>query len=239
MPTLADSFSTVCQSLVEHFGRPPHDFAGLAPFEAMVAVLLERELGASRWRSALDALDRAGFLTPEDLARAEVFELSDALREHGVSATVQSVAPLKHLARWLVDHHRGRVDSLFNPHCSTDWLRGELAALGGIGLTTADAIILFALERPSYPVDRATFRVLVRHDWLDPTASYDEARAVLVDPTADAGDSADVESSRVLMELSRGMVQIGRRYCRAAAPRCLGCPLEGCLPAGGPRDADG
>jgi endonuclease III related protein len=239
MPTLDDSFSTLCHSLGEHFGRPPDDFDGLAPFEAMIAVLLERELGGSRWRTVLDALDRASLLTPEELARADVFELSDALRDQGVSVTVQSVAPLKHLARWLVDHHGGRVDALFNPDRSTDWLRGELAALGGIGLTTADAIILFALKRPSYPVDRATFRVLVRHDWLDPFATYDEARELLVGQAADWGDLAEIETSGVLADLSRGMVPLGRRYCRASGPLCEGCPLESLLPAGGPRDADG
>jgi endonuclease-3 related protein len=193
MPTLDDSFPTLCQSLGEHFGRAPDDFDGLAPFEAMIAVLLERELGGSRWRTAVDALDQAGLLTPEELAGAEVFELSDALREQGVAVTVQSVAPLKHLARWLVDHHGGRVDALFNPDRSTDWLRGELAALGGIGLSTADAIVLFALKRPTYPVDRATFRVLVRHEWLDPFATYDEARERLVGQAVDSGDPADVE----------------------------------------------
>jgi endonuclease-3 related protein len=239
MPTLDDSFSTLCQSLAEHFGRPADDFEGLAPFEAMIAVLLERELGGTRWRAALESLDRAGFVTPEALAGAEAFEISDALREHGVSATVQSVAPLKQLARWLVDHHGGRVDALFNPDRSTDWLRGELAALHGIGLTAADAIILFALKRPSYPVDRATFRVLVRHDWLDPSAAYDEAREVLVGPATDSGDAALVDASSLLSELSRGMVLLGRRYCRAGGPICQGCPLEALLPAGGPRESDG
>ena len=43
----------------------------------------------------------------------------------------------------------------------------ELAGIKGIGPAAADAMVLFALKRPAYPVDRATFRVLVRHGWLD------------------------------------------------------------------------
>ena len=121
----------------------------------------------------------------------------------------------------------------------SDWLRGELAAIRGIGLATADAIVLFALKRPSYPVDRATFRVLVRHGWLDPNSSYDEARDLLVGQAVDLGEVAGGEAANGLIDIAHGMVPIGRRYCRAAGPRCEECPLEPVLPEGGPREVDG
>ena len=64
-----------------------------------------------------------------------------------------------------------RVESLFEPR-SIDRLAARRAGgVPGIGLAAADAILLFALKRPSYPVDRATYRVLVRHGWLDPSAT--------------------------------------------------------------------
>ena len=103
----------------------------------------------------------------------------------------------------------------------------------------ADAILLYALKRPSYPVDRATYRVLVRHGWLDPTATYDEARDLLVDSVTDRADVLNEEEDPAveLAELAHGMEQLGRRFCRAAAPHCDGCPLESLLPEGGPRGA--
>jgi endonuclease III related protein len=238
MPTLDDAFSTVCDALVDHFGEPTADFEGLAPFEAMIAVLLDRELGGARWSAALDGLVQSNLLIPDRLVEAEIPEISDALRENGVSATPNAIAPLKHLARWLVDHHGGRVDSLFDPHRSTDWLRGELAAIKGIGPVAADAMILHAMKRPSYPVDRATFRVLVRHGWLDSTESYEEARDLLVDHAIDRAEPPGDDPAKLLRDLATGMEQIGRRFCRAAAPYCDGCPLESVLPDGGPRQVD-
>ncbi len=168
MPTLDDAFDTLHDALVDHFGSAPDDFAGLDPFEAMIAVLLERELGG-RFRAALGALSQAGLLFPRRLADAGVIEIVSTLRDQGFAPSPQAIAPLVSLARWLVDHHAGRIESLFDPHRTTEWLRGELAGINGIGPATADAIILHAFKRPAYPVDRPTFRVLFRHGWLDPS----------------------------------------------------------------------
>ncbi len=238
MPTFQEAFGDVSAALAQHFGRPPSHFEGLEPFEAMIAVLLERKAGQTRWKAALEGLGAAGLLVPERLAEVEIIEIRDAVREKGPILSAKALAPLRHLARWLVEHHGGRVDSLFNPDRSTGWLRGELAAIKGIGMTDADALLLFALKRPSYRVDRATYRVLVRHGWLDPTATYDEARDALVDQAADQADTLEEDAAADLAELAHGMEQLGRQFCRAAAPHCDGCPLEGLLPEGGPRGGD-
>jgi endonuclease III related protein len=238
MPTLDDAFDAVCSAWLEHFGPPPDGCDDLAPFEAMIAVLLGRGSGVERVRPVLDGLAEAGLLAPDRLAEADLVEIGDRLRESVPSLPINAIAPLKRLACWLRDHHQGRVDSLFDPHHSTGWLRGELAGIKGIGLSTADAIVLFALRRPSYPVDRASFRVLVRHGWLDPTATYDEARDLLVDAALGRADFVEDEAASALAELAHGMERLGRRYCRVAAPRCEGCPLEKLLPEGGPRELD-
>jgi endonuclease-3 related protein len=241
MPTLDDAFSAVHSALVARFGLPPAVFQGLGPFEAMCAVLLERNLAPQKATAALEGLRAAEVLAPERLAKADVVELIDAVAEQGLSVSAAALAPLKRLARWLVHHHDGRIAALFDPHRSTEWLRGELASLKGIGIAGADAVLLYALKRPAYPVDRATYRVLVRHGWLDPTATYDEARDLLVDCAASEVGAEDehelVLDAEVLadnlMELAYGMEQVGRRYCKAAAARCDDCPLVSLLPEGG------
>jgi endonuclease III len=239
MPTLEDAFPTVCEALSDQFSVTPADIDREAPFEAIARVLLDRDLGEARAQVALQALEEAGLLSPDRMAQVDVLEIRDALLERKVPASAESVAPLSKLAQWIVEHHGGRVESLFNPDRSTDWLRGELAAIRGIGLLSADAILLFALKRATYPLDRATFRVLVRHNWLDPTSSYDEARDLLVDQALDQGMVPEGEAANRLIDLARGMEPLGRQFCRAAGPRCDHCPLEPLLPEGGPREADG
>jgi endonuclease III related protein len=243
MPTLDQAFDAVLAALRRHYGPAPHDFQGLAPFEAMIAVFLDRELGSKRWRPALDALSDHGFLRPDRLADAEIPEITDALRERGIAAHARTIAPLKRLGRWASE--RGSADFLSletadaladDPPISR--LRGDLGSIKGITPAAVDAVVLFALKRPSYPVDRATYRVLVRHGWLDATASYEEARDFLVDRALFACNDEEQGAVAALSDLSHAMERLGQQYCRAAEARCHGCPLESLLPEGGPREVD-
>ena len=194
----------------------------------MVAALLARQVGPSIVESVLDALREQGLLDPVHLDLAAAPELLDALRDKVRSISVRTLAPPKQLAHWLVEQHDGRAEDSSDSGRSTDDLRDELAGIRGVGAVAADAILLAALKRPAYPVDRGTYRVLVRHGWLDPSATYDEARELMVHQ---AGGDADA-----LLRLSDGMEALSSRYCRASAPRCDACPLRGLLPEGGPLD---
>ena len=132
MPTLDDAFPAVCAALVEHFGRPAADFEGLAPFEAMVAVLLDRDAGRRALAGRARRPRRGGSADARiDWPRPSSSRSAMPCARRASRRRPSTLAPLKHLARWLVDHHGGRVDSLFDPHRSTDWLRGELAAHQG------------------------------------------------------------------------------------------------------------
>jgi endonuclease III related protein len=243
MPSLDDALKAVRTAMIRQSSPVADDIEGLVPFEAMVAVVLDRALGDSRWRAALDGLGEGSLLTPDRLANAEIPEIADALREKGVPGTAKTFAALKHLARWVVEQRDtgnfpGECEDPDELSLPLGLLCEELGAIKGIGPVTADAIVLFALKRPSYPVDRASFRVLVRHGWLDSTATYNEARDLLVERAMQGADELEEKAVTALSDVSYGMELLGRKYCRPAAPHCAGCPLEHLLPEGGPREVD-
>ncbi len=93
MPTFDDAFGDVSWALECAFERTRSEFEGLDPFEAMIAVLLARTLGESRWKTALDGLAQAGFLTPERLAEVEVIELRETVGDKGRSVSAKTLAP--------------------------------------------------------------------------------------------------------------------------------------------------
>jgi endonuclease-3 related protein len=231
--------------LRDEFGVASSFFEGSDPFERICAGLLARNLAPENVTKAIDALRELDLLAPTRLASADTIEVIDTAASRGLALRPSTLAPLIKLARWLVRNHAGRIAVFFDPHHSTGWLRGELTRVPGIGMAGADAILLYALKRPAYPVDRATFRVLVRHGWLEATATYDEARDLLVDRVREetgvldeSEDASSEERARILTDLAHGMDQVGRRYCKMAAPHCECCPLASLLPEGTPRQID-
>jgi endonuclease-3 related protein len=225
MPTLDEALPLIRAAAADPGGSIVPRLGVHEPFGAMVAALLARQVGPSIGQIVIDALAEQGLLDPARLDEAGLPEIQDALRGKVRSISVRTLAPLKHLARWLVERYDGRAESFADSWRSTDDIREELAGVRGVGMVGADAIVLAALRRPSYPVDRGTYRILVRHGWLDGSATYDDARELLVHR---AGGDPDV-----LIGLSAGMEELAGRFCRASAPRCDACPLRSLLPEGG------
>ena len=107
--------------------------------------------------------------------------------------------------------------------------RLELAAINGVGLAMADAILL-ALGQPVYPLDRGTFRILVRHGWIDTATDYDQASELLSRQAAGSTDE--------ITRLSTWLAQVGRQFCGPRSPSCERCPLRCVLPEDGPLEPD-
>ncbi len=245
MPNLDEALEAVGAASGQHDGggSGAPRFDDLRPLERAIAYVIFRTLGSRRCEAALAALREADLLDARRLAAADLPEIVDALRSKRIDASVASLAPLRHLAQWAVDQDEAGNLAADEPGggataCSVDSLRESLRDVKGIGPAAADGIVLFALDRPSYPLDRATYRVFVRHGWLDPGASYDEARDLVVERARGARPD-DQDATRLLQDVSRAMDDVGRQFCRAAAPRCQGCPLEPFLPEGGPYEHDG
>ncbi len=230
MPTFDEALPLIRAAAADPGGSVAARLHEHEPFGAMVAALLARQVAPSIGESVVNALGEQGLLEPARLDEAGLPEVQDALHGKVRSVSVRTLAPLKHLARWIVERYDGRVESFTDSGRSTDELREELAGVRGVGLVGADAILLAALERPTYPVDRGTYRILVRHGWLDGSATYDDARELVVQHAgADPG---------VLIGLAAGMEELAGRFCRASAPRCDACPLRSLLPEGGPLGAE-
>ncbi len=233
MPSLDSSFPAIREALTDRYGRPEPPAAGLEPFEALIATALDRALDPKKRDAVLDALREEGLLEPQALAESDPAELDDALRSAALVVARQALAPLRKLARWLVDLHHGSADDLAGPDTSiaTSQLRDELLTINGVGPATTDALLLLALRRPVYPLDRATYRVLIRHGWVEPESSYDEARDVV--------ERLGAEDPGLLARLSVWFERIGREFCRTSVPKCERCPLRPFFPESGPIDPNG
>ena len=235
MPRLGESRLALLESLAGRYGPLPTPGGGLAsvdgakgPFEAIAAVAIELLAEPRAASTAFQALRDAGLTEPEALASADPLELDDVFKQARVRLAARSLKPLQRIARWA----SGRdLDADAVANLSTEAIREDWRALNGVGPATADALLLFALGRPTYPVDRASYRVLVRHGWLDPSSDYDEARSVL--------EGIAPDDAEALAGLSIAFEKLGRDACKPSAPRCENCPLRPLLPDGGPVEVEG
>ena len=172
-------------------------------FEIAVGAILTQN---TRWENverALRGLAQASLTTPAALLEAGA-RLEEVIRPAGFFR--QKSAALRRLAElWT---------------CIGDRVpeRSELVAVIGIGPETADAICLYAADRPEFIADAYTRRLIVRLGLLDP----DQATYGNVKTFFQQGLEPDVRRFRAFHAL---IVQHGKRFCRKR-PVCEDCPLR-------------
>jgi endonuclease-3 related protein len=227
MPQLVDAMPSILEALADP-DRPGRSGLNLAhevgTFAAVATAYLRRFVDDRAVMAGVDALRESGRLEPGVLADSDPAEVEDDWRASGARSLVKLARPLLRLARWAADALDS--DGLIGGSTSTEALREGLQGINGVGPATADAILLEGLGRSVYPVDRATYRILVRHGWIDPGADSEEARSLI--------EAAVGDDPAGLRRLAEGFERLGREACRASVARCDRCPLRPLLPEGGP-----
>ncbi len=229
MPRLVESAPALLESLRERYGSLPapggnSGNGGFAPiFDGIVRAALGLAVDPRVASAAFEVLRDAALLDPVALVAIDPIELDELFRQGKVKLAAKALAPLRRIAGWVQDRdlERETLDRL-----STEAIREEWRALNGVGPATTDALLLFGLGRPTIPVDRASYRILVRHGWLDSSSDYDEARSVL--------ESIAPDDPEALAQLSLGFEKLGRDACKPSGPKCESCPLRPLLPDNGP-----
>jgi len=252
LPRLDEIRDDLIAALNGYYGALPSTTIGLNDpvlgsnlFARLAWVALNLVATSKVASAAADALDEAGLLIPGALATAHPLELDDVLKQARVAMAIKSLRPLQKLARWAADLGDSfGLEGLASR--STATIRDEWRGINGVGLASTDALLLFGLGRVSYPVDRATYRILVRHGWLDSTADYDEARSAVerfaqVRPALGGNEDGDRSEAAVverLKHLSGWFERLGRDFCKPTQARCERCPLRAWLPPTGPVEVE-
>ena len=234
-------YGSIPTSRIPPFGPDP----GSNLFRRLARVALSLVATPTVASAAFDALDEAGLLQTTALASANPLEIDDALKQARVAMAIKSLRPLQNLARWAVAQGE-ELTKAGIAAISTAAIREDWRGLNGIGLASADALLLGGLQRASYPVDRATFRIMVRHGWLDTTADYDEARSLVErfvqtrSPTSgrEREDLDEAAAVRLLEDLSVWLARVGRDFCKPTVARCERCPLQPWVPPNGPVEGE-
>ena len=180
------------------------------------AVLTQRTTWTNVELSLRNMIARWGLeslTNPGVVLEASDEELTQVLRPTGFFGS--KIRTLKNLAGYVVG--KGGVEMFVKSTESTGQIREELLALWGIGRETADAILLYALGRPTFIGDAYALRLASRWGLIRPNAGYDEVRALFMENLP--------HDPALFNEYHALIVQHGKSICRPR-PLCDVCPLS-------------
>jgi endonuclease-3 related protein len=223
---MADSpLTKVYRRLFDAFG-PQHWWPGETPFEVIVGAVLTQNTNWQNVERAMANLRDADVLDPRALSHVPVEELEELIRPAGYFRV--KAKRLRSLLEFIMDRYNGDLDVMFQTSLSD--LRCQLLEVNGIGPETADSILLYAGELPTFVVDAYTFRVFCRHGWIGFDADYHQLQDYI--------QGALPQEVPLYNEYHALLVRLGKDFCRKSKPKCDLCPLRAMLPKGGPLEPE-
>jgi endonuclease III related protein len=218
MPVLSSHlFSAMFEAMLHELG-PSHWWPAQSPFEVAVGAILTQNASWTNVEKAISNLRVHGLLDPVHMHQASVAQLEECIRPSGFfrQKTKKLLAFLAFLEQECA------LDFAALGNWETSVLRARLLAVKGIGLETADSILLYALHRPVFVVDAYTARIYNRHGVVPEEISYEELQDIFMRHIR--------HDAALFNEYHALLVRVGKDWCRKNRPRCPSCPLRSFLP---------
>ncbi len=181
-------------------------------FEICIGAILTQNTGWKNVMKALENLSKAKKLSCEKIANANQETLARMVKPSGYYNV--KAKKIKAFSNYLKKEYGCSPAKMFSKPIGP--LRAELLSLYGIGLETADDIILYAAEKPSFVVDAYTTRFLGRF-FATPKTGYVEAKSFF--------ELELPKSVPLFNEFHALLVEHGQKFCKKR-PKCSECFLK-------------
>ncbi len=186
---------------------------GETPFEVIIGAILTQNTNWSNVEKAIKNLKTAGKLSPKGIYELSEQELAQLIKPSGFFNV--KAKRVKTFINWLFSKYGGDLDRMFAVDLRS--LRGELLSVKGIGPETADSILLYAGNFPTFVVDAYTHRIFSRHELIPEESAYDEIKSFFEENLP-----VDVQ---LFNEYHALLVNIGKLFCKPKKI-CEQCPLN-------------
>jgi len=211
---VGDQLRSLYERLLSAFG-PQDWWPGDSPFEICAGAILTQNTSWENVGRAISNLKDKDLLRPRAIYELSRESLAQIIRPAGYYNV--KAERLQNFVAFLMDECEGNLDDMFSK--GLDILRPMLLDIKGIGPETADSILLYAGELPSFVVDAYTVRALMRHDFIDENADYEGVRSLFMDHLP--------VNVKLYNEYHALWVILGKNFCKKIKPRCDRCPLNG------------
>jgi endonuclease-3 related protein len=198
--------------LLSYFGHR-NWWPGETKWEIIAGAILTQNVSWKNVEQAIENLKEAGIFDLEAIYNAppdQIAELIRPSRYYNVKAK-----KLKAVAQHIMEKYEGDIDIILSKPLPQ--LRKELLDIWGIGPETADSIILYAAELPSFVVDAYTKRIYNRLGIFTAEVNYDEMRDYFMQYLP--------HDKELYNDYHAQIVALGHNICKNK-PKCQNCPLE-------------
>lgn len=211
---ISRSLSIIYNSLYKRFG-PRHWWPGDTKIEVIIGAILTQNTAWVNVEKAIRNLKKERALSASGLCRISEKKLAGLIRPSGYYNVKAN--RIKNFLRFLNSRYKGSVGRMFRSDLYK--LREELLAVKGIGMETADSILLYAGSKPIFVVDAYTKRLLLRHGFIGEDAGYGEMQSLFMDNLP--------EDAGLFNEFHALIVELGKTICKSKQPLCSTCPIRG------------
>ena len=211
-PPISQTLQDIYRRLIACYG-PQHWWPAQGPIEVILGAILTQSAAWTNVEKALARLREAGALSPKALRRLSLPQVAELIRPCGYYNA--KALKLKSLAHWLGARYHDDLTRLFASDIGV--IREQLLSIHGIGPETADSIILYAGDKPTFVIDAYTRRILERIGLAPAAGSYSAYQSLFMDNL-----SADAQ---LFNEYHALLVCLGKDVCRKR-PLCHRCCLS-------------
>lgn len=207
---IPESIPYIIENLKAAYGMPIPE-QGLDPLDVLIETILSQSTTNANSGRAFDNLKRR-FPTWEAARNARVSSIEAAIRSGGLAR--QKSLRIKELLREIYKR-RGSLDLPFLRTGPLEEAKQFLASFKGVGPKTVACTLLFACQRPVFPIDTHIFRI-ARRLGLIPEKCSDEVAHLLM---------GEMIPKKRYYEVHINLIRHGRKVCRPRDPFCEQCGL--------------
>ena len=206
----SETIAYIIQNLKAVYGVPKLE-RGLDPLDVLIETILSQSTTNANSNRAFDNLKHK-FPTWEQARRARASTIEAAIRSGGL-AKQKSLR----ITNLLNEIHKRRksLDLSFLKSAPLDAAKQFLASFKGVGPKTVACTLLFAFNRPTFPIDTHIFRIARRLGLIPERCSDEDAHKLL---------GGTIPKERYY-EVHINLIRHGRQVCRPSNPLCDQCCL--------------
>ncbi len=208
---LKQKYNAVHQTLIETYDQPTWR-QHLPPVDELVSTILSQSTSDTNRDKGFYAL-KERYPDWESVMNAPEEDVIKTIRPAGLA---NQKGPRIQAALRYVQAERGELSLDFLADLPLNEAKSWLTNIKGVGPKTAAIILLFAFNRPAFPVDTHVHRVTRRLGLIRPKVTADKAHPIL----ENMGDPD------TFYPLHLNLIRHGREICLARNPKCEQCFLQ-------------